>query len=200
MTDNHPRQPSSQTPASRQPQAEPPPDETNGRVLLGERAADNLIRMTTTTAGTLIDLDGDPTLAAAAFALGRGYLAVDLTTLDAPPDRPADLVVLRWPRPGDHSWLSTASEVFAGAEGLLAPLGRVAVLLDPALALAFGITWTGTVLAAATAAGLPALQDVVCTHDLDAHDADQSEAPGAVTLIHRVILLLGTGRARHVAL
>lgn len=199
MTDNHPHQPSPQTSSSRQPQAESPPEVTNGRVLLGERAADNLIRMATTTGGTVIDLDDDSTLAAAAFVLGRGYLAVDLTTLDAPPDRPADLVVLRWPRPGDHSWLSTAGEVFAAAEGLLTPLGRVAVLLDPVPALAFGITWTGTVLAAATAAGLPALQDVVCTHDLDAHDADQFDAPGAVTLKHRVILLLGSGRARHAA-
>jgi hypothetical protein len=199
MTDNHPHQPRSQTPASRQPQAEPPPEETNGRVLLGERAADNLIRMATTTGGTVIDLDDDSTLAAAAFALGRGYLAVDLTTVDAPPDRPADLVVLRWPRPGEHSWLSTAGEVFAGVEGILAQLGRVAVLLDPTPALAFGITWTGTVLAAATAAGLPLLQDVVCTHDLDADSVAHAEAPGAVTVRHRVVLLLGTGRARHVA-
>jgi len=75
----------------------------------------------------------------------------------------------------------------------------VAVLLDPTPALAFGITWTGTVLAAATAAGLPVLQDVVCVHDLDAEAAAHSEAPGFVTLRHRVILLLGTARARHVA-
>lgn len=199
MTDNHPQQPSAETPPTRQPKAEPLAEATNDRVLLGERAADNLIRMATTTGGTVIDLDDDPTLEAAALNVGRGYLAVDLNALDAPPNPPADLVVLRWPRPADHSWLSTASEVFAGAEGVLAPLGCVAVLLDPTPALAFGITWTGNVVAAATAAGLPVLQDVVCMHDLEEDHAEQSEAPGSVTLNHRVTLLLGIGRARHVA-
>jgi hypothetical protein len=171
----------------------------NDRPLLGERAADNLIRMASAAGATVIDLDDDPTLRAAALALGRGYLAVDLNTLEAPPGRPADLAVLRWPRPGDHSWLSTAGEVFAGVDGLLAPKGHVAVLLDPTPALAFGITWTGTILAAATSAGLPVLQDVVSVHDLAADRAGQSEAPASVTLRHRVILVLGTARARHVA-
>ena len=143
--------------------------------------------------------DDDPTLRAAALALGRGYLAVDLNAIDAPPDRPADLVVLRWPRPGDHSWLSTAGEVFAGVRELFASMGHVAVLLDPTPALAYGITWTGTLLAAATGSGLPALQDIVCVHDMEADGAGQSEAPGSVTLRHRVILVLGSARARHVA-
>jgi hypothetical protein len=52
-------------------------------------------------------------------------------------------------------------------------------------------------LAAAIAAGLPALQDVVCVHDVEAEGGGQSEAPASVTLRHRVILLLGTARARH---
>lgn len=199
MTDNHPHQSGPDTPPTEQHQAEPPADATTGGLALGERAADNLIRMTTAAGGTVFDLDDDPTLRAAALGLGRDYLAVDLNTLVAPPGRPADLAVLRWPRPGDHSWLSTAGEVFAGVEGLLAPMGHVAVLLDPTPALAFGITWTGTMLAAAIAAGLPTLQDVICLHDLKTNDADQSERPGSVTPRHRVILLLGTGRARHVA-
>ncbi|WP_143447415.1 hypothetical protein [Kineosporia sp. R_H_3] len=199
MTDNHPHQPGPETPPARQPQSGPSAEAINGRVPLGERAADNLIRMATAASGTVIDLDEDPTLRAAALALGRSYLAVDLTTIDTPPDRPADLVVLRWPRPGDHSWLSTAGEVFAGAEGILAQMGRVAVLLDPTAALEFGITWTGTLLAAATTVGLPVLQDVVCMHDLESEAVGQSEASGSATLRHRVILLLGTGRARHVA-
>jgi hypothetical protein len=76
-------------------------------------------------------------------------------------------------------------------------MGHVAVLLDPTPALAFGITWTGTMLAAAIAAGLPVLQDVVCVHDMEAARGGQSEAPAAVTLRHRVILLVGTARPRH---
>ncbi|MFZ0160940.1 MAG: hypothetical protein WAL50_18060 [Kineosporiaceae bacterium] len=153
--------------------------------------------MATTAGGTVIDLDDDPTLSAAALAYGRGYLAADLNAIDAPPDRPADLVVVRWPRPGNHSWLSTAGEVLAGVDGLLAPMGHVAVLLDPTPALAFGITWTGTLLAAATTAGLPVLRDIVCVHDMDTDDAGQSKAPASVTLQHRIILVLGTARARH---
>jgi hypothetical protein len=198
MTDNHRPQPGPETPPQGQPQSKPFAESISGRLQLGERAADNLIRMATTTGGPVIDLDDDPTLRATTLVLGREYLAVDLTTIEAPPNRPADLVVLRWPRPGDHSWLSTADEVFAGVEGIVASMGLVAVLLDPTPALAFGITWTATVLNAATAAGLPTVQDVICVHDLQA-DADQSEVPASVTLQHRVILLLGTGRARHVA-
>ncbi len=197
MTDHHPHQPGPDTPPTEQHQAEPPAEATNGGLALGQRAADNLIRMTTAAGGTVVDLDDDPTLRAAALALGRHHLAVDLNTLVAPPGRPADLAVLRWPRPGDHSWPSTAGEVFAGVDGLLAPMGHVAVLLDPTPALAFGITWTGTMLAAAIAAGLPVLQDVVCVHDMEAAGGGQSEAPASVTLRHRVILLLGTARARH---
>jgi hypothetical protein len=197
MTDNHPHQPRPETPPTGQHQAEPPARTTNGHLLLGERAAGNLIRMATSASATVIDLDDDPTLRAAALALGRDYLAVDLRAIDAPPHRPADLVVLRWPRLGDHSWFSTAGEVFAGVDGLLAPMGHMAVLLDPTPALAYGITWTGTLLAGATGAGLSVLQDVVCVHDMETDAAGRSEAPASVTLRHRVILVLGTARARH---
>lgn len=197
MTDNHRHQSGPETPPTGQHQAEPPAEATNCCLALGERAAKNLIRMTTAAGGTVIDLDDDAALRAAALALGRHYLAVDLNTLEAPPDRSADLAVLRWPRSGDHSWLSTASEVSAGVEGILAPMGHMAVLLDPTPALAFGITWTGTILTAATAVGLPVLQDVVCVHEMEAEGSGQCEAPASVTLRHRVILLLGTARARH---
>lgn len=199
MTDNNPDRPIPETRPVARHQAEPPAQVEGRLFTLGERAADNLIRMTTTAGATITDLDADPTLRATALTLGREYVAVDLNVVDAQLDRLAALVALRWPRPGDHSWLTTAGEVFAGVNGLLAPMGRVAVLLDPTPALAFGITWTGTLLAAATAAGLPALQDVVCLHDLEADATGRSEAPAFVTLQHRVILLLGTGKARHVA-
>lgn len=196
MTDNQPNQPSHELPATGRHQAEPYAL-ANAGLVLGERAARNLIGMATAAGAMVTELDDDPTLRAAALTLGRGYRTVDLNVIDAQPDRPADLIVLRWPRPGDQLWLSTASEVFAGLHELLAPMGHVAVLLDPTPALAYGITWTGTLLAAAKSSGLLLLQDILCLHSLNTDNAGQAEGPASVTLQHRVILVLGTARARH---
>lgn len=199
MTDKHPDRLNPESPPGRRHQAEPATRAESRLLALGEVAADNLIRMTTSVGATITDFDADDSLRAAAVALGRDYLAVDLRVVDAPPSHPSDLVVLRWPRPGDHSWLSTVDEMFAAVRAHLSPTGRVAVLLDPTPALAFGITWTGQLVTAATVAGLAPAQDVVCLHSMEADNVAQSGTRAAVALRHRVLLLLGAGGPRHAA-
>lgn len=164
---------------------------------LGERAAQNLLRMATTEGQTVIDLDDDPTLRAATTQADLGYRAVDLTALDQPTE-PGDLVALRWPRPGlEQSWLSSAPEVFAAVAALTAPGGVVAVILEPTPAHAFGITWTGVLLTAARAAELNLLQDIVCLHDLQVADDQTPDAAPTAALLHRIILILRTRTGRH---
>lgn len=191
MTDKH-AEPQGHDPApSGRHRAEPPtPGARGDRADLGERTATSLVRMTTTTGQLVLDLDDDPSLRDAARAEGRTHQAVDLIDLAGPPEVLGDLVVLRWPRPGDDSWLSFMGEVFAGVRHLLAPTGQVAVLLDPTAAHAYSITWTATMLAAAAEAGLPVLQDVVCVHDLALDDDSPADAATSVTLRHRVVLIL----------
>lgn len=199
MTDNHTDRHGHDPARSGRHRAEPPrPGARGDRADLGERTATSLVRMTTTTGQLVLDLDNDRSLRDAARAEGRTHQAVDLALLAGLPGVPGDLVVLRWPRPGDDSWLSTASEVFAGVRHLLAPTGQVAVLLDPTPAHAYGITWTGTMLAAAAEAGLPVLQDIVCVHDLTLVGDAPSDAATSVTLRHRVILILRPPGGRHV--
>lgn len=154
--------------------------------------------MTTTTGQLVIDLDDDPTLRDAARAEARTHQAVDLTDLAGPLAALGNLVVLRWPRPGDGPWLSTAAELFAAVRLLLAPTGQVAALLDPSPAHAYSITWTGILLAAAAEAGLPVLQDIVCVHDLTLDGDAPADAATSVTLRHRVVLLLRPPGGRHV--
>lgn len=198
MTDNHAEPHGHDRAPSGRHRAEPPATGARGhRADLGERTATSLVRVTTTTGQLVLDLDDDPTLRDATRAEGRTHRTVDLTRLAAPSEAPGDLVVLRWPRPGDDSWLSTAGEVFAAVRLLLAPTGQVAVLLDPTPAHAYSITWTGTMIAAAAEAGLPALQDIVCVHDLTLDGDAPADAPTAVTMRHRVVLILRPPGGRH---
>lgn len=198
MIDNH-AEPHGHDPApSGRHRAEPPaPGARGDRADLGERTATSLVRMATTTGQLVLDLDDDPTLRDAADAVGRTHKAADLIGLAGPPEVLGDLVVLRWPRPGDDSWLSTGGEVFAAIRHLLAPTGRVAVLFDPTPAHAYSITWTATMLAAAAEAGLPLLQDIVCVHDLAMDGDAPADAATSVTLRHRVVLILRPPGGRH---
>jgi hypothetical protein len=180
VSDPHPHQPDADRPR--------PP------ALTGDAAVDLLIA--NTSAGqSVLDFDDDPVLRAAAQVTGRRYqpLPIRLQTPGPPPSRgpAADLVTLAWPRP--HALNPTAgAQALAVAARSLAPGGHVAVLLEPALAQAYTITWTGPLLAAARDTGLDYLQDVVCLHTGPGQEPvdDDIGVPG---LRHRVVLVLRPG-------
>jgi hypothetical protein len=132
-------------------------------------------------------LTKDPTFRAAALAHGRDYRDVDSTqSTPCRPDR-RTLSCFADPAPAITHGSAPPARCSPRYTSSSRPWGHVAVLLDSSSALAYGITWTGTFLAAATGAGLPVLRDVVCVHDMEADRAGQSEAPASVTLRHRVI-------------
>jgi len=189
------------------------PDHTSGTqgrpsLHLDGDAALDLLLANTGPGQTVLDLDDDPVLRAAARTTGRRYrtLAVPLRTPGAPgPDRGvgADLVVLAWPRP--HAPNPNAGrDALATAAAAVVDGGHVALLLEPTVPQAYTVTWTGAVLAATHAVGLDYLQDVVCLHtahdptDTDTDDAgDTVGTAGVRGRQHRVVLVLRADGGRH---
>lgn len=145
-----------------------------------------LLLANTATGQSVLDLDDDPTLRAAAATTGRRYSpAAHLTGkahtgLGPLPrnvtEQPADLITLTWPRADSGSSPQDAWLVFTVVRNQLADGGHVAVLLAPTRLQPFTVTWTGSLLTAASRAGLNYVQDLVCLH----------EQPDA----HRVVLIL----------
>jgi hypothetical protein len=170
---------------------EPAPGAARPPGLDGDAAVD-LLLANTGPSQTVVDLDDDPVLRAAAHTTGRRYHALPprLQTRRAPalqaPD--ADLVTLAWPRPHDPTPAASAHALTVAA-GLLLPGGHVALLLEPTISQAYTITWTGAVLAAAHAAGLDYLQDVICLHHAPDDPPDHPAGDTGIAW-HRVVLVL----------
>lgn len=166
---------------------------------LGLDAADRLVQVATAPGQSILDLDADPALQQAAARLGRAYERASIAVQDQPPTdrvRSANLIVARWPRPGDHSWLASAPATFVAIRALLAPRGQVALVLEPTSAQLFTVTWTRALLDAASTAGLTILQDVICLH-IPAGIDDPAHGGQQRTAVHRVVLVLAVPGGRH---
>lgn len=152
-----------------------------------------LLLANTATGQTVLDLDDDRTLRAAAATTGRRYhllppelltsSAVDACSSRHVTEPGADLVTIRWPRPDATAHPRNAWTLLTVVKQRLADTGHVAVLLAPTRLQPFTVTWTGALLTAAARAGLNYLQDIVCLH----------EPPDE----HRVVLVLRRRAGRH---
>ena len=149
-------------PPTNQPDPQPPHGATLPSIL-GEVAARRLVRAATAEAQLVLDLDDDPSLRRAATSQRRAYQAISET--DTAWRGLGNLVVVRWPRPGDDAGTARAPEVFTAVRALMARGALAAVVLEPVPAQAVTITWTGMLLAAAAEAGLTTLQDIISVLD-----------------------------------
>ena len=95
-------------PSTNQPDPQPP----RGATLpdLGEVAARRVVRAATAEAQLVLDLDDDASLRRAAISQRRAYQAIPET--DTAWRGLGNLVVVRWPRPGDDAGTDRAPEVF----------------------------------------------------------------------------------------
>lgn len=155
----------------------------------------------TTSGQTVLDVDDDPTLRHASTSQGRRYRTVDSTLTHQPgamSSERGDLVVARWPRLGDRSWITRAPATLADIRAFAAQGGRLALVLEPTPVEVFTITWTGVLLSAAATAGLTVLQDVVCLHVDPSMDGVTRGAGSGVVASHRVVLILSAPAGRHV--
>lgn len=108
----------------------------------------------------IIDVIGEPAVAAAAGAYGRHHIPAtvhDLAHLLAVAQPIAALVLLRWPPTDPTSHTVTVERVTAGAALLLRPGGCLAVIANPTA----GPGNLATIIGAATATGLRYLQHVI---------------------------------------
>lgn len=183
------------------PDPRPTPERDADAPGWDDDAALDLLIAHTGPGQTVLDLDADPGLRAAAEVCGRRYR----TAVPPWPDTGqyvtggtngrADLVTMAWSRPGRADPVS-GSEALVSAAAQLASGGHVAVLLEPTIVQPSTITWVGALLSAARDAGLDYLQDIVCLHTspvATAPDGDIARPRDE----HRVLLILRTRAGRH---
>jgi hypothetical protein len=159
------------------------PDEPNaasdtdiGDRPLTARLAHHLVAIYSAVHSTVVDFDADDNLRHAVDANGRRYMAVasppDLTTLTAQ-RQSAVLIVVRWPRPATHA-AQDAHGLLIACQHHLAEDGSVIVAVTAATAGQTGTTYADherTLLAAARAAGLRHLHDIVALTAADGRDS-----------------------------
>jgi hypothetical protein len=160
------------------------PDEPNaasdtdtGDSPLTARLAHHLVALYSDVHSTVVDFDADDNLRHAADANGRRHLAIassaDLIQL-AQQRRPAALIVVRWPRPVTNAAEQDAHALLTACEHNLADDGSVIVAVTAATAGQTGTTYAEherILLAAARAAGLRHLHDIVALTAADGRDS-----------------------------
>jgi hypothetical protein len=146
---------------------------------LTPRLARHLVAIYSDVHGTVIDLDADPRLQAAAEASGRTYRTIfDPADPHAEADlsEPAALIVMRWPRPAtpapglDGNGLLSLCQRHLADDGSIIIVVVVTAALEGADEASYG-DYERILLPAAVAAGLRHLHDIVA---LDAEDGRDS--------------------------
>ncbi|MEV4517135.1 hypothetical protein AB0K00_50290 [Dactylosporangium sp. NPDC049525] len=117
--------------------------DADSNVTFTSRLARQLVLIYSNRGDTILDLDTDPHLRAAARAAGRGYLAftdtADIATLDdlRPADQPIGLVTMRWPRTSHSGITSPAAalaDLFLACRLMTGGRATVIVAIRPATA------------------------------------------------------------------
>jgi hypothetical protein len=144
---------------------------------LTSHLAQYLVAIYSDVHSTVVDFDADDILRHAVDANGRRYLAIaspdDLTILTAQ-RRSAVLIVLRWPRPATNAAEQDAHALLLACQHHLADDGSVIVAVTAAAAGQTGTTYADherILLAAARAAGLRHLHDIVALTAADGRDS-----------------------------
>jgi hypothetical protein len=142
---------------------------------LTPRLARHLVAIYSDVHGTVIDFDADAKVRHAAETTGRHYLAVtdpSGATAAAGETRPAELIILSWPRPGTTTG-QDATNLLNTCRQHLTRDGSTIVVAAAAAGAAgtrYG-EYEQVLLTAAQAAGLRHLHDIVLLHAEDDRDA-----------------------------